>query len=125
MVVIIGILAAVAIPTFIRGTERARAGQALTYLGEIRSAEARYSGQQASAGYTATLKDLDVDIVAPTGWDTATVNGGGTATGFVTLTRNNGPNNTKTLGITFGAGKICGSLPATVWPGIIDPCAAD
>ena len=61
VVIIIGILASIALPRYLRTTERARMAEAVTMLGVLRSAEVRYSVQN-SGNFTskvATPCDLD------------------------------------------------------------------
>ena len=59
VVVIIGILASLAVPRFIKTIEKARVAEAKNILGEIRSAEFRYRLENTS--YTTCLTVLDVD----------------------------------------------------------------
>jgi len=59
VIVIVGILAAVALPQYFRVAERARTSEASSLLGTLRSAQIRYYADKAV--FTANLADLDVD----------------------------------------------------------------
>ncbi|MCQ9208806.1 MAG: prepilin-type N-terminal cleavage/methylation domain-containing protein [Omnitrophica bacterium] len=61
VVIIIGILASLAIPRFIRATLRARSAEALTNLGMLRSSEWRYYMESASSVFTGNFTFLDID----------------------------------------------------------------
>ncbi len=58
VVIIIAILAAIALPQYMKTTEKGRMTEALSYLGELRSAEVRYYAQYAT--YTGVLNNLDI-----------------------------------------------------------------
>lgn len=60
VVVIIGILAAFAVPKFLASVERSKAAEAFNYLSTIQSAQERYHARQGT--YASTLADLDVSI---------------------------------------------------------------
>jgi len=62
VVIIIGILASIALPQYIRATERARATEALQIAGAIRAAEVRYKAQSDASVYTDVLDELDAEI---------------------------------------------------------------
>lgn len=59
VVVIIGILVAVAMPQYLKTKEKARVSEALTMLGQIRASEMRYYAENDKV--TTTLTDLDFD----------------------------------------------------------------
>ena len=59
VVIIIGILASIAIPQFVRVTERSRQAEARTILGAIRTAEAAYYQQNDT--YATAIGQLDID----------------------------------------------------------------
>lgn len=61
VVIIIGILASIALPQYLRVSERARASEALTLLGAIRSSELRFQAQAPTGLYTTTLTNLDTE----------------------------------------------------------------
>lgn len=60
VIVIIGILAAIATPQFFKAAERARAAEGVNILGVIRSAQIRYYAEHAC--FTGNISDLDVDV---------------------------------------------------------------
>ena len=59
VVVVIGILASLAVPRFLKTIEKARIAEAKNVLGEVRSSEFRY--RLDNAAYTTCLAALDVD----------------------------------------------------------------
>jgi len=62
VVVIIGVLAAFAVPKFLSSVERSKAAEAFTYLSTVRSAQERYHAKHGL--YAAKLSDLDVTLPA-------------------------------------------------------------
>jgi prepilin-type N-terminal cleavage/methylation domain-containing protein len=60
VVIIVGILAAIAVPQFFRVAERARSTELVNVLGSIRSAQMRYYSEHAT--FTDNVDTLDVDI---------------------------------------------------------------
>jgi prepilin-type N-terminal cleavage/methylation domain-containing protein len=63
VVVIIGVLAAFAVPRFLASVERSKAAEAFNYLSAVQSAQERYHARQAT--YSTTLTDLDIKLSAP------------------------------------------------------------
>lgn len=63
VVIVIGILASIAIPQFLRAAEKGRMAEGLGLLGVLRGAEVRYYAEHAD--WTATEGDLDVDYTTP------------------------------------------------------------
>ena len=128
VVIIIAILAAIALPQYLRAAERARAAQALTWLGAVRSAEKRYVAQNPAGVYTIILTDLDIDMTTPADWSAGpplfNLGGGGGAPpiGAVELTRAAGQFAGTTVGIMFGSGTVCGSFGA--YNPLLPPCGA-
>ena len=59
VLVIIGILSALALPQYIKTVERSRQSEALTNLGAIRGAQMRYYLE--NANYTDSFNNLDID----------------------------------------------------------------
>ena len=75
VVVVIGILASLALPNYMRVTERARAAEAKSILGAIRSSQYR---QMAMYGnYTADYDSLDMNVSTPMYFGTPTAVQGG------------------------------------------------
>ena len=60
VVIIIAILAAIALPQYLKTAERSRAAEALQILASIRAAEHRYRVE--NGAYTAGLANLDIDV---------------------------------------------------------------
>ena len=60
VVLIIGILAAIALPQYFRAVEKSRASEASTVLGAINHAQSIY--RMAHTGYATQFADLDVDL---------------------------------------------------------------
>lgn len=71
VVIIVGILATLAIPNFIRAAERAKWAEAKSVLGAMRGAQVRYMAQHDvyvdDASYP--YDDIDVDITVPRYFD--------------------------------------------------------
>jgi len=68
VVIIVGVLATLALPNFLRGVERARWAEAKNILGALRASQIRYKAQYET--YTTNLDDLDVNITAIQGNNT-------------------------------------------------------
>ena len=64
VVLIIGILAAIALPQYFKAVERARASEALSLFGTISGAQQRYFLQH--DGYATNYSDLDIDFIDST-----------------------------------------------------------
>lgn len=62
VVVIIAILAAIAVPQYLRTVERSRMSEALTMLSSLRQAQIRFKAE--TGVYTATLAQLDTGSTA-------------------------------------------------------------
>ena len=75
VVLIIGILAAVALPQYELAVEKSRIGQILTALRTLQQAEESY--YLANGEYTPNMEDLDVSVVAPEGWQIQLMNDNG------------------------------------------------
>ncbi|MFH1692060.1 MAG: prepilin-type N-terminal cleavage/methylation domain-containing protein [Candidatus Omnitrophota bacterium] len=60
VVIVIGILASIALPRYIRIAEKGRCSEAKALLGSIRSAQMRYAAQYAK--YSNNLSALDLDF---------------------------------------------------------------
>ena len=122
VVIVIAILVSIAIPQYLKAVEKARAADAINYLGALRSSQSRYRAQQASNQYTNVLTDLDIGLVATLpNWGAPSLSAPAT-TGLTTFTRNAGIYSGQTVGITYGTGTLCGSfIPLQPLPG----CTAD
>ena len=77
VVVIIGVLAAFAVPRFIASVERSKAAEAFNYLSAIQAAQERYHARQST--YAAVVTDLDIKFTAPKYFTVGTVAAGSTA----------------------------------------------
>ena len=111
VVVIIGILASIALPQYIKATEKAREVEALQILGALRASEIRYYAL--NQAYSASTAALDVGI--PTtiqSWGPPLITTSGTppTRGYATMARSLGEFAGGTLGIQFGSGKRCGTF---------------
>ena len=86
VIVIIGILAAFAVPKFRQAVERSKAGEAFNYLSAIRDAQERYHSRQSI--YATNLAALDINMPTPKYFDTGTVDATALETAWsLTLTR--------------------------------------
>ncbi len=63
VVVIIGVLAAFAVPRFLASVERSKAAEAFNYLSSIQAAQERYHARQGT--YAAAVADLDIKFTTP------------------------------------------------------------
>ena len=122
VVIVIAILVAIAIPQYLKAVEKARAADAINYLGALRSAQSRYHAQNASNQYTNVLTNLDIDLPATlTNWGVPSLSSPAT-TGMASFTRAAGLYNGQTVGISYGTGTLCGSfIPLQPLP----TCTAD
>jgi len=63
VVVIIGVLAAFAVPRFLASVERSKAAEAFNYLATVHSAQERYHARQGT--YASALSQLDTEMISP------------------------------------------------------------
>ena len=63
VVVIIGVLAAFAVPRFLNSVERSKAAESFNFLSTVQAAQERYHARQGT--YADTLDLLDVEFVTP------------------------------------------------------------
>ncbi|MGD0784495.1 MAG: prepilin-type N-terminal cleavage/methylation domain-containing protein [Sedimentisphaerales bacterium] len=63
VILIIGMLAAFAVPRFKASVERSKAAEAFNYLASIQAAQERYHAKQSA--YAANIADLDIQMAAP------------------------------------------------------------
>jgi len=71
VIIVIGILASLALPRYMKVSERARAAEAKSVLGVLRRAQVAYYAQYST--YTADIAKLDVNITTPTFFNYPTV----------------------------------------------------
>ena len=76
VIVIIGVLAAFAVPRFRASVERSKAAESFNYLSSIQAAMERYHARQAT--YAAEVNDLDIQFTAPKYFTVGAVGPGGT-----------------------------------------------
>jgi type IV pilus assembly protein PilA len=77
VIVIIGVLAAFAVPRFRASVERSKAAEAFNYLSSIQAAQERYHAKQGT--YASDLATLDIQFTDPKYFTVGTVAAGGTA----------------------------------------------
>jgi len=63
VVVIIGVLAAFAVPRFLASVERSKAAEAFNYLSSVQAAQERFHARQGT--YATEVTDLDIKFTAP------------------------------------------------------------
>jgi prepilin-type N-terminal cleavage/methylation domain-containing protein len=89
VIVIIGVIAAFAVPRFRDAVERSKAAEAFNYLTSLRTAEERYHARMAK--YATTISDLDITLGTPKYFSVGTVAAGSSdsleTTWTLTLTR--------------------------------------
>ena len=90
VVIIIAILASIALPQYLKTTEKARMAEAISGLSTLRQAQQRFKAENPGVGYASTLAQLDVDDPGLSAGSlfTYTVNCGKATTFIVTATRN-------------------------------------
>ena len=76
VVVIIGVLAAFAVPRFMASVERSKAAEAFNYLASIQSAQERYHARQGT--YAGEVTELDIKLTTPKYFSVGTVAAGTT-----------------------------------------------
>lgn len=76
VIIIIGVLAAFAVPRFRSAVERSKAGEAFNYLSSIRASQERYHARNAEYGGTA---NMDIKMSTPKYFTVGTVLAGSTA----------------------------------------------
>ncbi len=124
VVIIIAILASIALPQYLKASEKSRASEALTMLGAIREAEFRYKAQSPTNIYTNQLNELDTDFNGVNQLYWAFNNIGNTfaagtgAKGVSTAKRIAGSYAGQILGLSFGNGQTCGNFNV-IFPAII------
>ena len=77
VVVIIGVLAAFAVPRFMASVERSKAAEAFNYLASVQSAQERFHARQGT--YSDSITDLDIKFTAPKYFTVGTIVAGGTS----------------------------------------------
>jgi len=77
VVVIIGVLAAFAVPRFMASVERSKAAEAFNYLASIQSAQERYHARQGT--YAGDVTDLDIKMTSLKYFTVGTLEAGTTA----------------------------------------------
>ncbi len=77
VIIIIGVLAAFAVPRFLDSVERSKAAEAFNYLSATRAAQERYQVQQGT--YCEIIADLDIQMPAPKYFTVGTPAEGSTA----------------------------------------------
>ena len=129
VVIIIAILAAIALPQYIRATEKARAAEAIQILGAVRTSEIRFKAQSATNDYTGVLTDLDVTYTGFGAWGAPVISVTAAAapagsTGMAVMARAAGQFAGQTIGIQFTSGTICGTF-TPIQPPVLAACAQD
>ena len=77
VVIVIGILASIALPRYIRVAEKGRVAEAKSILGEIKSSQLRYSAEHGK--FTGALADLDLNFQTPRYFTIMAIGGGNTS----------------------------------------------
>ena len=104
VIMIIGVLAAFAVPRFKASVERSKAAEAFNYLTSIQTAQERYHAKQSA--YAANIADLDIQMAAPKYFTapetfTAGVSGDLEDSWTFTVTRSNATNSYGAYSITY------------------------
>jgi len=103
VIVIIGVLAAFAVPRLLKSVERSKAAEAFNYLSAVRDSQERYQAQNGK--YADDVTKLDISFPAPKYFDVGTPGAG--ASGHIedswtlTLTRTGSPSGYGAYTVTF------------------------
>jgi prepilin-type N-terminal cleavage/methylation domain-containing protein len=117
VVLIIGILAAIALPQYFKAVEKSRATEALSILGSLSAAMERARLVSSTNVYPTTLATLDITfadkngtVVSGSSWSTKNFNlavaGTTTTDGAVTATRSGGGTSGYTISRNYYSGKV-------------------
>ncbi len=85
VVLIIGILAAIALPQYFKAVEKSKASEALSILGTIAAANERYRLASPSAVYTTNFENLDIEFMNAAGTKVTNDSSFGTKNFSITL----------------------------------------
>ena len=109
VIVIIGILAAIAIPKFMDASVKAKVSEIPTVLATFDHAELAYLAEKASLSTATDLSDLVIDASAMSGskWFTYTFSGGGAAAAVYTAAAK------AAMGTVITSGATCQTTVAT------------
>src|SRR5574339_335445 len=77
VIIIIGVLAAFAVPRFLDSVERSKAAEAFNYLSAVRAAQERYQVRQGT--YADDVTKLDIQMPTPKYFSVGTPAAGGTS----------------------------------------------
>src|SRR5437773_4594781 len=103
VIIIIGILAAFAVPRFLDSVERSKAGEAFNYLAAVRSAQERYQIRQGT--YSDDVTKLDIQMPDPKYFTVGTPAAGSTSSledsWSLTLTRSGNAGGYGAYTVTF------------------------
>ena len=104
VVVIIGVLAAFAVPRFLASVERSKAAEAFNYLSSVQASQERYHARQGT--YASEMTDLDIKLTTPKYFSEGTFSAGGTGdledSWSLTLTRSGASAGYGEYTVTFG-----------------------
>ena len=104
VVVIIGVLAAFAVPRFLASVERSKAAEAFNYLASVQAAQERFHARQGT--YANELTNLDIKMSAPKYFSAGTIAAGSTGdledSWSLTLTRAGASAGYGEYTVTFG-----------------------
>ena len=117
VIVIIGILASLAAPTYFKTVERARIAEARKMLGMIRSAQLRYYAEQAK--FTSSLNDLDMEVPVQGKFFTFSALAGASGSpatdiGLAVRNSNQATFGNYTMAINVAGGVHCNSCPSEI-----------
>ena len=76
VVVIIGVLAAFAVPRFLASVERSKAAEAFNFLSSVQASQERYHARQGT--YASEMTDLDIKLTTPKYFSEGTFSAGST-----------------------------------------------
>ena len=126
VIIIIGVLAAFAVPRFLKSVERSKAAEAFNYLSAVRAAEERFQVQNGT--YCDDVTKLDIQMPAPKYFTVGTPAAGSTGklenSWTLTLTRAGASAGFDAYTVTFTDQGFDTSATASTIPAEINPMAS-
>ena len=106
VVIIMAILASIALPQYLRTSERARAAEAIQMLGAMRTTQTRYYALN-NENYATKADELDIGLVDSDSWHYTM----DATTKIGIATRQTGEFANKIININLDTGKLCSNAP--------------
>lgn len=127
VVIIIAILASIALPQYVRTTERARTAEVMQVLASLRGAEGRYKASALDNLYSTNRDNLDVVSPNMKNWQAGTIVITGTGAGADIKVRRHGggSNPSKWIMMDLDTGVLCAGDAAAANDWGVKPLASE